>query len=126
MAVIPDVPHVVVDIVVDGNPLPEYLDEDDSESVSSNSITKYVECVSGSSFAIRTDFTGMKRQYLRGGNAIETVHYIDGQHIDGNVHKTPWTQSGAWKHRAARYKEGRTWLEREFRFADLVTCMLIA
>ncbi|KAI5256730.1 hypothetical protein E4T42_01510 [Aureobasidium subglaciale] len=57
MAIIPDVPYVKVDVVVDGRALPEYLDEDDEDSLSYNedslsydSTIKYVESTTGSKF----------------------------------------------------------------------------
>jgi len=121
MAIIPDVPNVVVDIVVDGDPLPEYLDEDDDEAVTPNSTTKYVECVSGSRFGMRTDFVGLERQHLSDGDAIETAYYVDGQRVDGTVLYMP--KKLVHVHRAARYMEGGIWKEQEFSFADLVTCL---
>jgi hypothetical protein len=121
MATVPQVRHVVVEIVVDGKPLPEYLDEDDDEAMSSNTITKYVECKSGSHFAIRTDIADPEHRYLRGGNAIEVVYYLDDKYADSNVMRDPWVYSGVKLHSTARYVEGATWKEREFTFADLVT-----
>ncbi|KAK6007689.1 hypothetical protein QM012_004503 [Aureobasidium pullulans] len=122
IAIIPDVPHVVVDIVVDGRPLPEYLDEDDDDAVSPDSITKYVECVSGSSFGIRVDLTGMRPGQLEGGNAVEVLYYLDGQYATGTVHRFPLSRSDAMSTRhAARYRDGGIWQERQFMFADLVT-----
>jgi hypothetical protein len=126
MAIIPNVPRVVVDIVVDGHPLPEYLDEDDDESISSDSITKYVECKSGSHFAIRTDITRPDHRHLKGGNAIEVVYRLDDRFADSNVIRDPWVYDGLKVHSAARFIEGGTWKERKFTFADLVTCMSIA
>ena len=122
MAIIPDVPHVAVDIIVDGKPLPEYLDEDDGKAVSSNSITKYVECKSGSNFAIRTDTTGLGIQHLQGGDSLDVDYFIDGQKVSGLVFRYPWTS--VYTHRAARSSEGGIWKERDFRFADIVTSML--
>jgi hypothetical protein len=127
MAIIPDVPHVVVDIVVDDKPLPEYLDEDDDKAVSSNSITKYVECKSGSNFAIKTDVTGLGSQHLRGGDTVEMVYSLDGQKVGGVVIQQPWlSEYAVYTHHAARYMEGGNCKERAFMFADLVTSMLIA
>jgi hypothetical protein len=127
MAVIPDVPHVVVDIVVDGTPLTEYPDEDDDEALSSDGITKYVECVSGSHFGIRNSFVGLQHQHLRGGDSIEVVYSLDGQKFGGVVFQYPWPAgSPAYTHHAARYDEGGTWKERPLMFANLVTSMRTA
>jgi hypothetical protein len=122
MAIIPNVPHVVVDIVVDGKPLPEYLDEDDDKAVSSNSTTKYVECVSGSKFAIQTDITGLGRRHLRGSNSVEVAFFVDGQPVRGVVYKDPW-QPVCVQH-SSRDQEAGTWKERELTFANIVTSML--
>lgn len=124
MAIIPDVPHVSVDIVVDGRPLPEYLDEDDEDSISPTSTIKYVECVSGSRFGIRTDLTGFRLGNLEGANAIEILYYLDGRYVAGAVHRFP-TNSVVFTRHAARYRDGHIWKERDFMFADLVTCTLI-
>ncbi|KAG9551953.1 hypothetical protein KCU71_g14153, partial [Aureobasidium melanogenum] len=122
MAIIPDVPHVAVDIVVDGLPLPEYLDEDDDDSVSPDSTTKYVECVSGSHFGIRVNLTGMSLGHLGGGNAVEALYYLDGQYVAGTVHQFPLSRGHAISTRhAARYRDGEIWKEQQFMFADLVT-----
>ncbi|KAH0194118.1 hypothetical protein KCU99_g5987, partial [Aureobasidium melanogenum] len=120
MAIIPDVPHVSVDIVVDGRPLPEYLDEDDEDSISPTSTIKYVECVSGSRFGIRTDLTGFRLGNLEGANAIEILYYLDGRYVAGAVHRFP-TNSVVFTRHAARYRDGHIWKERDFMFADLVT-----
>lgn len=119
MAIIPDVPNVVVDIVVDETPLPEYLDEDDDESVTPNSTTKYVECKSGTSFAIRIDLTGLKR--VKGANSVIARYFIDGQRITGSVLRPPWTNGrGVSLRNTHRYEEGGSWKERDLVFADLV------
>ncbi|KAI4763875.1 hypothetical protein E4T52_04242 [Aureobasidium sp. EXF-3400] len=120
MAIIPDVPHVVVDIVVDGHPLPEYLDEDDNEAISPKSTTKYVECMPGSNFAIRTNITGLKR--VKGHNSVDVAYYLDGQRIRGRVLRAPWTHDRAvFVRNTNRYLEDGSWKEREFVFTNLVT-----
>lgn len=125
MAIIPNVPHVVVDIVVDGKPLPEYLDEDDSKAISPKSTTKYVECMPGSNFAIRTNITGLKR--VKGCNSVEVAYYLDGQRIRGKMLRAPWTHDRAvFVRKTNRYLEAGSWKEREFVFANLVTSMLAA
>ncbi|TIA68228.1 hypothetical protein D6C76_08261 [Aureobasidium pullulans] len=122
MAIIPDVPYVSVDIVVDGRALPEYLDEDDHESLSSNSTIKYVECVSGSKFGIRVDLNGMEPWDLDGGNAVLVYYYLDGNWVDSTVIRFPLTRHHPQSLlRAARYREGGTWKQRDFIFADLKT-----
>lgn len=127
MAIIPGIPHVIVDIVVDGNPLPEYLDEDDSESITPNSTIKYVECMPGSHFAIRTNLTNLQRWHLRGGDSVETTYFLDGQKVGGVVFPQPWLSGyTAYTHHGARYSEAGTHKQRAFMFADLVTSMLIA
>lgn len=127
MAIIPDIPTVNVDIVVDGSPLLEYLDEDDGKAVSSNSTTKYVECVSGSYFAMRTNIAGLYLKHLKGGNCVNVVYHLDGQRVDGVILRYPWEpHQVVYSHHAARYMEGGSWKEREFAFADLVTSMSVA
>ncbi|KAG9683846.1 hypothetical protein KCU95_g18026, partial [Aureobasidium melanogenum] len=121
MAIIPDVPHVAVDIVVDGNPLPEYLDEDDEDSVSPTSTIKYVESVSGSHFGIRVNLNGMDRRHLKRGNAIIVEYYLDGQMVSDSVFRFPFHGHSVYVRHGALYREGGIWLQRKFLFAALVT-----
>ncbi|KEQ73432.1 hypothetical protein M436DRAFT_46915 [Aureobasidium namibiae CBS 147.97] len=122
MAIIPGIPHVIVDIAVDGNPLPEYLDEDDSESITPNSTTKYVECMPGSHFAIRINLTNLQHWHLRGGDSVETSYFLDGQRVGGVMLPQPWLSGYAvYSYPAARYMEGGICKERALMFADLVT-----
>ncbi|KAG9525870.1 hypothetical protein KCU93_g5714, partial [Aureobasidium melanogenum] len=121
MAIIPDVPHVSVDIVVDGRPLPEYLDEDDEDSISPTSTIKYVECVSGSRFAIRTDLTGMEFRHINGGDTVSVEYYLDGQKAGSSVMRFPLRHHSVSTRPSVRYREGGLWKERNFMFADLVT-----
>lgn len=124
MAIIPDVPHVSVDIVVDGRPLPEYLDKDDADSISSDSTTKYVECVSGSSFGIRSDLTGMELRHLQRGHAISVGFYLDGEKVGSSIRQFPLRHHAVCTRSAMHYKENGVWKERKFMFSDLVTCAL--
>jgi hypothetical protein len=127
MAVIPNVPQVRVDIVVDGHQLPEYLDEDNSESTTSTSITKYVECKAGTRFAIRVNVASLGRRHLEGGNSAEVMYYVDGQQIDGLVLQRPWPSADdVFARYTTRYREGGIWKERDLMFTDLVTSMLFA
>jgi hypothetical protein len=126
MAVIPDMPQVRADIVVDGEPLPEYLNEDDGEAVTSTSITKYVECKAGTRFAIRTNIASLGRRHLGDANSVEVGYYVDGQDMSGVVIPHPWQQGHAvYSHHVARYKEGAIWNERDLMFADLVTSISV-
>jgi hypothetical protein len=127
MAIIPGVPQVRVDIVVDGHQLPEYLDEDNSESKTSTSITKYVECKAGTRFAIRVNVASLGRRHLEGGNSAEVMYYVDGQQIDGLVLQRPWPSADdVFARHTTRYRECGTWKERDLMFTDLVTSMLFA
>ncbi|KAG9550740.1 hypothetical protein KCU71_g14050, partial [Aureobasidium melanogenum] len=121
MAIIPDVPHVVVDIVVDGHPLPEYLDEDDDDSVSPTSIIKYVESVSGSHFGIRVNLNGMDRKHLKRGNSVVAEYYLDGQWVAGNVYRSPVRDHVLSIIPGACRKENGIWIEQKFLFTNLVT-----
>lgn len=126
MAIIPGISHVVVDIVVDGKPLPEYLDEDDDESITPSSATKYVECMSGSHFGIRTNFSGLGLRDLGGGDAIVVHYYLDGQKVESIVQQCEWPYVlGIHVCKTSRYSEDGRWKERDFVFAELITCMSI-
>jgi hypothetical protein len=52
MAIFPDVPGLQAEVVVDGEPLAEY-DDDDDNNADSGTITKYIEALSNKEFALR-------------------------------------------------------------------------
>lgn len=51
MAIVPGVPGLKIEVVSNGTPLREYNDPDDTSP--GNTVTKYVEAISGATFAIR-------------------------------------------------------------------------
>ncbi|KAI5199062.1 hypothetical protein E4T39_06405 [Aureobasidium subglaciale] len=121
MAIIPEVPHVKVDVVVDGRALPEYLDEDDDDSISSDSTIKYVESTTGSKFSIRTSLAGLGLRDLEEGDSMIVDTHLDGKMVDSAVKKFPLDGYPSFEIRGVRYREGGLWKQRDFMFAELVT-----
>lgn len=52
----PSCPGVIVEILVSGQPLPEY-DDIDEGPILPNTVTKYIEAQSDAEFAVRVRFT---------------------------------------------------------------------
>jgi hypothetical protein len=79
MAVLPWCPGLNVEILVDGQPLPEYDDMDDSPT-HPNRITKYIEAQPGAEFVTRAIFDG---EFRFPASDIEIGVEIDGKSPGG-------------------------------------------
>ncbi|KAK5702231.1 hypothetical protein LTR17_022506 [Elasticomyces elasticus] len=72
----PDLPGVVVTLVVDSQDLPEY-DEDDDDNVPLHTCVKYVEAVSGAEFGVAVRFDPSKLEHP--DDTVATRVSFDGQ-----------------------------------------------
>ncbi|KAF2117500.1 hypothetical protein BDV96DRAFT_679310 [Lophiotrema nucula] len=113
MAVLPDLPTLEVEIVVDGEALKEYDDPDPPFSAP-NTITKFVEATSGTEFSIKLHFTrdfpqdyAVKAQVLLDGKRVTNKRYrikrLSGSHNIGGVTS----------------KDNDDWYLQKFRFSEL-------
>jgi hypothetical protein len=102
MAVHDDCPGLTVEILVDGKPLEEYAYEEEDELP--NTTTRYVECRSGTEFAIKTNFKAPFAPM-----DILLVIWLDGTRVSSRVlrkyyllkqpiiqSETRWMKDGAW------------------------------
>lgn len=116
MAVLGAYPNIEVQIVCNGAPLKEY-DDDDEESAEPNTVTKYVEVVSGAEFQIQHD---IMVPWPRHEILFECT--IDKQNIGGNLIKKRRYQGRIYrytKNGALSYKKGQ-WSTQRFHFAELL------
>lgn len=81
MAVLPSCPEINVEVVVNGEALKEY--EDDEESTTRTKVTKYVEAASETNFEIR--YAIAPRHSSRHGVRVRIG--IDGRHMCGTIHR---------------------------------------
>jgi hypothetical protein len=115
MAVLDAYPGIKVQIVVNGAPLQEY-DDDDDESATPNTVTKYVEAVSGAEFQIQHDITQPWPQHEMLLECIVDQHKVVGAVLNkGNYRGSSYRYV---KEGAISYKEGHQFIQR-FRFAQL-------
>lgn len=78
MAIHPDFPGLVAEVVVDGKPLREY---DDDGQAAPKTVTKYVEVVSDANFGVRCTFP--KDFFLCGEHQFKVI--VDGVEIEGSA-----------------------------------------
>jgi len=119
MAVLDELPGLVVEILVNGEPLKEYTDTfvDEKEP---NTIIKYIEAVSGANFEIRCRFIHQypHRDVLNGVDVR-----LDGQNVACIlIHKSDLRQMvlGYTTFITGRTSgQGQKWIKEKFRFAEL-------
>ena len=112
MAIIDDLPGVVIEIIVKGTALKEY--EDDELDEDERTVTRYIEAVSGQEFAVR-----IKRlpNCEFKGDCISFTITADGQDVD-----FPLLSKTKGRHtHLSEGKEEAGGYERKYRFADLET-----
>lgn len=117
MAIIKDMPGVIVRILVNNVVLKEY---DDDEDVEENSVNKYIEATSGAFFTIQWRFD-KRFKYKTDGIALKV--YIDGQYTDSAVIDLPklLTKQGYTSYLSGRRRKvGNDYIEENFTFSGLV------
>lgn len=119
MAIIPGIPGLEVSILVDSQPLPEYSEEDESDSVPPGTITKFVESRAGSEFAIQIKF-GVDFLYASDDTIVVKIcidgHRADCRLIDQTFRRTRFPVIID----VARFMEEGVWKKAKFRFTDIV------
>ncbi|KAI4629254.1 uncharacterized protein J4E87_003516 [Alternaria ethzedia] len=113
MAIDPDHPGLEVTICVDGQPLPEYEDED--EDPAPKTTTKYIEARSDSHFSIVTEFKPpFPTQYhVRSSLCIDGTGMDKALCLREDLFKKPFENTGI------RRREGEQWVKQKFSFAKL-------
>jgi hypothetical protein len=112
MAVHDDCPGLTVEILVDGKPLEEYAYEEEDELP--NTTTRYVECRSGTEFAINTNF---KAPFAPMEMSIRV--YLDGAKM-ANLFARKHTMLGrTYTQSSTKWKESGEWRTSNFLFSDL-------
>lgn len=84
MAIIEAVPHISVQILVNGTPVPEFDDEDNNNGNNhdvANSVSSYVEVTAGESFSIQSH---MKPAFVPKHDLVVRIH-VDGKYVDSHV-----------------------------------------
>jgi hypothetical protein len=114
MAIHPDHPGLTVEVLVNGQPLPEYEDEDITDEPNVN--TRYVEAQAGVEFEIAYTIS----KAFAGGDDFNARCYIDGQKVESRVVRN--TNLGARKtytFRGLRSCNDGQWTMRAFEFKNL-------
>ncbi|OTB13772.1 hypothetical protein K445DRAFT_158486 [Daldinia sp. EC12] len=124
MAVLEDVPGIEVVVQVAGRDAIEYEDPNASERETRDATcptsTKYIECIDGAEFSIRTTITN-GYQWGHSKSAVELRFRIDGNAIDGSVLMTKDMINGV----VTKIKEGQKsyctqinkWVLQKFKFS---------
>jgi hypothetical protein len=114
MAITDEVPGLRVEVIVDGQPLLEYDDDDDEAERFTT--TKYIEAMSDKPFSIKTLF----KQPFPLQHGVETAVKIDGGHPRAMFHKAEdlYRPGGFLKTGVGFQKDGQ-WSRRDYRFVAL-------
>lgn len=112
MAVLHSCPGLEVEVLVDGQPLPEYADE---EASTAEGVTNYVPAQSGAEFSLRTKFIApFPFKY-----GVKVTISVDGvrQRYLYESHKM-FSSAGLIDY-GVSFKEGDTWYRRNYCFTAL-------
>jgi hypothetical protein len=113
MAVLNSVPGLEVKIVVNGEPLQEYVDNEDE--LAPNTVLKYVEATSGAEFTVQytitSEFTYNHDMSLR--------VYVDGVRAVSNVRRSTKDVRGTCVFEERRSGGGEDLFLRKFAFSEL-------
>jgi len=114
MAIVPDVPGLQVEIVVDGTTLHEHVNPDEEES--GNTVTRYIEAVSGAEFAVQYRFG----PEFKAKHAASIHVYVDGECLRRSLINKKKHKNGK-NHliTGPRVKEGNGFYVSNFCFAEL-------
>ena len=112
---------IKVAIVVNGQELKEYDDEDDCND-DQNSVSKYVEATSDAEFGIMTSATW----YQCTSDAVKMDIYLDGKYVQNFIFRkgvAGRTRSWQYNCKGAKRFDGNQWESRPFRFVEITTGM---
>jgi len=116
MAIIPGVQGLKASIIVDGDALTEYTDEDEEIDDPRKETTVYVESQVGKTFSVQWVF---EQDFVYASdNAIVCRLYLDGSNIGGRV--IPNAFPSIHNISGARYSEAEVWKQSDFHFANIV------
>jgi hypothetical protein len=114
MAVHPEYPGLTVQILVNGEPLPEYEDEDATDNP--KVVTKYIEAQAGTDFEIERVYP----DGLSGSDDVRTRCYINDQEVRSFVNTSISRQSGPRKKIAyVKERKRNSWYRRSLQFQRL-------
>lgn len=120
MAIIDGVPGLEVQILVDGEPLIEYDDEDEPgvhDGSGRKTISKFVEARSGAEFVIKCSFDAVNPYKT---NDLQIAVYIDGKYMDDRVLYARQIQAPYISRLSGhRYRTGSQFFQRKFSFSEL-------
>lgn len=113
MAIHSDFPGVTVQVVVNDEPLEEYVNEEEEDPP--KTLTRYIECQSGAEFAIKTSFT---ENFDPTDMSLRA--YLDGVMVSKwFVVKEDVTRPMGFVQASSRWKDGTKWYQSMFSFSEL-------
>ncbi|KAL6707187.1 hypothetical protein ACN47E_004734 [Coniothyrium glycines] len=116
MAIIEGLKGVKVEIVVAGQALKEFDDDEDDQTRNSNaSVTKYIEAESDAEFSIRTTFS--KSFSTKFGVGI-TIN-VDGTRLTYNYESSDLHSRKGLSHYGTHHRDKGIWYQRNYRFAAI-------
>ncbi|KAF2491026.1 hypothetical protein BU16DRAFT_141592 [Lophium mytilinum] len=116
MAILNDLPGLKVEIVVNGQTLKEYDDDDEDPEEKPRTVTKYIEATSGASFEVRFTFT---RLFSLSMYSFAMDIYLDGKFMDNMCIQKNDLFKGPIELTGVRSKKGEQWYLEKFCFSKL-------
>ncbi len=118
MAVLDSFPDLKVEIIVNGNPLTEYVSDDENEEVIPDTSTTFVEATTGAEFLIRCGF-GPKFKFKK--YAISTDVEMDGAFMTNEIKEPRSTRRTRWLELSSRESclHDGIWQRQNFAFSPL-------
>jgi hypothetical protein len=114
MAITRAFPGIQVEVLVEGEPLKEYDDED--EEVTTDKVTKFIEAKSGSEFKIRWTFTPPFP-----GDSVCFYIYMDGTYVCGAYAQQPDFLGPTYINSVSGIdsSKGQNWFHEKFCFSEI-------
>jgi hypothetical protein len=115
MAIIESHPHIRAEIISNGAPLPEFVNDDEEDAP--DTVTKYIEAESGAEFAVHVTLTAPYPE-----TSILYEIKLDGKHVRGFFSKENNYngQSVTFKTPGVSHRDGEQWFVSKFCFSSLV------
>lgn len=120
MAIIDEVRGLNVQVIVHGQPLTEYDDDEESRDDAEGprkSTTKYIEAVSDQEFTVRYTFDGT---FAYKGNDLVVELQVDGIYMFSHVrYKAELQHHYTAEFDAHKYQQGKQWYSKKISFSKL-------
>jgi hypothetical protein len=118
MAVLPSCPGLKVEVIVNGEPITEYDDNeaDQPNELGANATSTYIEAASGAKYAIRVTFSdGFQRKYT-----VKAAAHIDGVLVHAVIMQKKHLLEHVRDLSAKSERRAGRWSQSDFQFSEII------